>query len=87
MDYGPEQHGVGDLAMEPLAFVQREPSDLRSYISEQVPAHWQNNDHGVHAETQTGTTREPDTEFEKVEWRQSIIGHLFIPSEDEQEYV
>jgi hypothetical protein len=36
---GPEKHGVGNLAMEPLALVQRQPSDLGPYISEQISAH------------------------------------------------
>lgn len=87
MDNGPEEHGVCDLAMEPLAFVQRQPSDLWSYIPKQVSAHREKDDHRVHAQTETSTAGKPDTEFEGVERRQSLISRLLVPSEDEQEYV
>ena len=37
----PEQHGVGDLAVEPLALVQRQPSNLGPHVSKQISAHGQ----------------------------------------------
>ena len=80
---GPEEHGVGDLAVEPLALVQRQPSNLRPYVSEQVSAHGQEDDHGVDAQAKTSSAREPDAESEGVECFQAFIGGLLVPSEDE----
>jgi hypothetical protein len=42
-----EEHGVGDLSMEPLRLVQWQESCLWSEPPKNVPAHGHDDDHGV----------------------------------------
>lgn len=44
---GEDQHGVGDLSVEPHGLVERNPPRLGSEPSEDVSTHGQENDHGV----------------------------------------
>ena len=87
MHDGPEEHGVGDLAVKPLTLVQRQPSDFGPYVPEQVPAHGQDDNHGVDAQAEAGSARKPDAECEGVECFQAFIAGLLVPSEDEKEDV
>jgi len=43
-----EQHGVGDLSMEPLRLIKRQYAHLGTEPSEDVSAHWHDDDHGIH---------------------------------------
>ncbi len=53
---GEEEDGVGTLSMEPLRFVKRQPLEFRSNKSEQGSAHWQENEHDIDGENQTGSS-------------------------------
>lgn len=55
VDDGKNQHGISYLPMEPLRFVQRQPSDLRSDKPEEVPAHGQEDQGAIEAQRETRT--------------------------------
>lgn len=42
-----EQHGVGDLSMEPLRLIKRQYAHLGTEPSEDISAHWHDDHHGV----------------------------------------
>ena len=84
---GPGQEGVRDLAVEPLALVQRQPSDPGSDEFEEIPAHGQEDDHDVEGEAQASASGEPDGEFEGVEGGELVVGGLDVPSDDEEKDV
>ena len=48
VDAGEEQQGVGTLAMEPLCLVKRQPLELRSEETHEVPAHGEEDHQDVH---------------------------------------
>jgi hypothetical protein len=48
VDDGKQEHAVGYLSVEPHGLVERNPSDLWSYDSQDVPAHGHDDDHGVY---------------------------------------
>lgn len=79
MGNGEEQHGVGDLTMEPEVLIQRQEPDLRSKPSHQCPTYWQQYEQPVETQHQTGTTGNPDGKLEAVETREPRIGRLFVP--------
>lgn len=76
---GEEQHGVGDLAMEPQVLIQWHPSELRPQPSDQCPTYWQQNEQRVKRQDQTGTSRNPHGKLQRVQTGQSWIGLLLIP--------
>lgn len=71
-----EQHGVGDLSMEPKVLIQRQPLDLGTDPSHQGAAHGDQDECAIDCKRQTSTTREPDGELERVETGQTVIGQL-----------
>lgn len=44
---GKEEHAVGALPMEPLALVERDPSNLGAKPGYNVPAHWEHDQPSV----------------------------------------
>lgn len=48
VENGEEQHGIGNLSMEPHRLVKRHPSSLGAKPSKNIPAHRHDNNHGVH---------------------------------------
>jgi hypothetical protein len=55
-----DQHGVSDLSVKPLRFVERYPSSLWSKPTEDISAHGHDDDHCINTQNQTGTSRNPD---------------------------
>lgn len=76
---GEEQHGVGNLPVEPLRLIQRKPSDLGPNHSKNVPAHREDNAHGVDRQDQTRTTRDPDGVLQSIEGGETDIASLLPP--------
>lgn len=76
---GEEQHSVGDLPVEPDGLVERQKPDLGSDPSQNVPAHRENDTHGVHTQHQTRTTGHPHGELQRIEGSETVIGLLLIP--------
>lgn len=76
---GEDQHGVGDLSVEPHRLVEREPPRLGPQPSENVSAHGHDDDHGVNGQDQTGTSRYPYGELKGVKRRKTSVASLFPP--------
>jgi hypothetical protein len=64
-----EEHGVGDLSVEPHGLVKWHPSSFGSKPTKNVPAHGHDNDHGVDRQDETSTSRYPNGVLEAVERR------------------
>lgn len=79
VDDGPEKQGISYLTMEPLRLVERQPTYLRSDISEDVTAHRQQNHCGIHAQDQTGASGYPDRKLERIQSSQTFISCLQVP--------
>lgn len=69
--------------MKPLGFVQREPPDLGSYISQERPAHGQHDQEGVEGKDETSAAGDPNRESKAVEGSQLLVGLLEVPPQDE----
>lgn len=54
---GKEEHGIGNLAMKPLRFVQGQESQLWSDVAKQGAAHGQDDEKSIEREHQAGSTR------------------------------
>jgi hypothetical protein len=59
MEDGKEKHSIGDLTMEPLRFIERQPPSLRTEPTKDVSAHRHDDDHCIDTQNQTGTSRYP----------------------------
>ena len=84
MHDGPDEQTVRALPVEPLALVQRQPSHFWPHNAQDVPAHGQQDDGDVDAETQSSAAGEPDREFEGVEGCKLLVCGLEPPSEGEE---
>lgn len=80
MDNAEEEQAVCTLSMEPLRFVQRQPSNLGSHNTQDGPAHGKQYQTAIIGEDQTSTTRNPDRVLETVEKRQTRVLRLLDPS-------
>ena len=69
MDDGEEEHGVGDLPVEPDVLVKRQPPYLRPNVPEDIPAHREQDECHIDREDQTCASRHPHREGEGVEAR------------------
>lgn len=59
MKDGEEEHSIGDLTMEPLRLIERQPSCLRPKPTKNVAAHRHDDDHCVDTQDKTRTSRYP----------------------------
>lgn len=66
---GEEQHGVGQLPMEPNVLVHGDPSDLGPNPSHDGAAYRQQDEHAVDAEYQASASGDPHRVLEQVERR------------------
>ena len=80
VDDGKDKHGVGELAMHPDVFVQRDEPDLGADESHDGPAYRQQNEHAIDAKHQSSTTGEPDGVLECVQTSETDVGGLLPPS-------
>jgi hypothetical protein len=53
---GEEQHGIGELSVEPDVLIEGNKLDLGADPSHDSPAHWQEDEHSIEGQNQTGTT-------------------------------
>lgn len=65
--------------MKPQILVEREESKLGSKPAHQCAANRKKNKHSVNAKHQTGTSRNPDGEFQGIQAGESIIRSLLVP--------
>ena len=79
MDGGPNKQRIGNLSVKPLRFVQRQPSDLRSYPSQHDLAHWQRDYCPIHGKIKACTSGHPYGECEGIESSQFGILRLIPP--------
>ena len=84
---GPEEQTIRHLAMEPLAFVQRQPSYFGTYDSQDISAHGEEDQEDVDAEAEAGAAGEPDGEVQVVERGELGVGGLEVPAVGEEEEV
>jgi hypothetical protein len=74
-----EEHGVGNLPMEPHGLVKWHPSSFRSKPTKNVSAHRHDDDHGVNRQDKTSTSRYPNGVLKGVQRSQTSVAGLFPP--------
>jgi len=79
VDDGKEQHGIGDLAMEPDVLVEGQPPDLRSDPSHNRSADGEKDQGAIDSEDETGAARNPNRMLQEVERSEARIGGLLPP--------
>lgn len=60
MDDGEDEHGIGDLTVEPGGLVERQPSQAWSQPFDDIAAHGQQDQRPVQGEHQAGPPGDPD---------------------------
>lgn len=75
-----EQHGVGDLTMEPQVLIQGDKPELWPEPPHQRPTYWQQDKQCVERQDQPGTSGYPHGKLQCVETRQARIGRLLVPA-------
>lgn len=69
MEDAEKEQRVGNLAVHPQVLIKREETNLRSDPAHNGSADGKQDQHAVDAEDQTGTSRDPYGEFERVQTR------------------
>jgi hypothetical protein len=72
--------------MHPKVLIERQETQFGPNKSHDGTADGKQNEHAIHAEDQTGTSRDPYRVLKSVQTRQSVIGSLLPPKRELEKF-